>query len=77
VLQNKNPRVYLVEDSINSSKRNQMEQETQSKRTLTNNIQLRISPKQKAWILKQSARKHQTPSTYLRNLINIKISEND
>ena len=54
-----------------------MEQETQSKKTLTNNIQLRISPKQKAFILMQSARKHQTPSTYLRNLINIKISEND
>jgi len=79
VLQNKNPRVYLVEDSINSSKRNQMEQETQSKRTLTNNIQLRISPKQKAFILMQSARKHQTPSTYLRNLINVTIknSQND
>ena len=54
-----------------------MEQENQSKRTLTNNIQLRISPKQKAFILMQSARKHQTPSTYLRNLINIKIKEND
>ena len=52
-----------------------MEQETQSKRTLTNNIQLRITPKQKAFILMQANRKHQTPSTYLRNLINIKISE--
>ena len=56
-----------------------MEQKNQSKRTLTNNIQLRISPKQKAFILMQSARKHQTPSTYLRNLINVTIknSQND
>jgi hypothetical protein len=51
--------------------------ETTTRKSLTNNIQLRITPKQKAFILMQANRKHQTPSTYLRNLINIKISEND
>jgi hypothetical protein len=53
--------------------------ETTTRKSLTNNIQLRITPKQKAFILMQANRKHQTPSTYLRNLINVTIknSQND
>lgn len=52
-----------------------MKQETTTRKSLTNNIQLRISPKQKAFILMISARKHKTVSTYLRKLINVKLTQ--
>jgi predicted HicB family RNase H-like nuclease len=44
-------------------------------KSLSGTMQLRISPRQKAFIMLESSRKKLTPSTYLRNLINIKISE--
>jgi len=52
-----------------------MEQQTEIRKPLTNNIQLRVTSRQKAFILLQASRKKLTPSTYLRLLINTKISE--
>lgn len=81
MLQNKNLRVYLLENSISSITNNplkqriHMEQQTEIRKPLTNNIQLRVTSRQKAFILLQASRKKLTPSTYLRLLINTKISE--
>ena len=45
----------------------------ESKKDLTGSIQLRITPKQKAHLMMQSARKRLTVSSFLRNLINQSI----
>jgi hypothetical protein len=54
-------------------------EETTIRKPLTNNIQLRVTSRQKAFIFLESSRKKLTPSTYLRTLINltIKNSQNE
>jgi len=47
-----------------------MEQQTKIRKPLSSNVQLRVTPLQQSFIFLESSKRKQTPSTFLRNLIN-------
>jgi len=47
-----------------------MEQQTEIRKPLSSNVQLRVTPLQQSFIFLESSKRKQNPSTFLRNLLN-------